>query len=143
MPQIRKDRHTPEQRSYNMSRIRSTGSSIELILFELLDNQKIIYTKHPKIFGKPDALIKPNILLFADGDFWHGWHFNKWRENLSTQYWLPKIEKNITRDKKNTRKLRKAGYKVIRIWEHTLKQNPEAALQKIIYAVTQHGDQRV
>jgi len=114
-----------------MSRIRSKGTAIELLFFGLLDEAKVPFIAHPKIYGKPDCLIEPNILIFIDGDFWHGWHFYKWKNNLSQEYWRPKIERNMKRDISTARKLRREGYKVIRIWEHTVKKNPGMAIRKI------------
>jgi len=128
---MRKDKHTPEQRSYNMSRIRSTNTQLEMVFFTLLDDAGIAYEKHPKIYGKPDCSILPNILVFVDSDFWHGWHFYQWRDRLPQEYWISKIERNVKRDKAKFRKLRSQGYEVIRVWEHLLKSNPEKAISKI------------
>jgi DNA mismatch endonuclease (patch repair protein) len=126
-----KDRHTKEQRSYNMSRIRSTNTMLELMFFTLLDEANIKYEKHPKLYGKPDCLIHTDILIFVDSDFWHGWHFNQWRERMPQVYWIDKIERNMQRDKKKFRKLRKEGYIVLRVWEHSLKKNPAKVIEKI------------
>jgi DNA mismatch endonuclease (patch repair protein) len=135
MQEPRKDRHTPEQRSYNMSRIRSTNTQLEQRFFKLLDDNKIKYEKHPKLFGKPDCYIKPDVLIFVDSDFWHGWHFNQWRDRLPKEYWVEKIEKNIRRDFQKFRTLRSEGYKVVRIWEHTLMKDPERAISLITSAL--------
>lgn len=129
MQEPRKDRHTPEQRSYNMSRIRSTNTQLELAFFALLKENRIKFEAHPKIFGKPDCLIKPNTLVFVDSDFWHGWHFQQWKDRLPKDYWVEKIERNIRRDTQKFRTLRSMDYKVVRIWEHTLKNNPSRVLQ--------------
>ncbi len=136
MQEPRKDRHTPEQRSYNMSRIRSINTQLELMFFTLLKEHGIKHTVHPKIFGKPDCLIKPNVLVFVDSDFWHGWHFNQWRDRMPQDYWVEKIERNIRRDVQKFRTLRSEGYKVVRIWEHTLKSNPDRAVELINKALT-------
>jgi DNA mismatch endonuclease, patch repair protein len=125
MQEPRKDQHTPEQRSYNMSQIRSTNTQLEQAFFKLLSDAGIKFSAYPKIFGKPDCIIEPSILIFVDSDFWHGWHFKQWKHRLPKDYWVEKIEKNMRRDAQKFRTLRSEGYKVIRVWEHTLKRKPE------------------
>lgn len=127
----RKDSHTPEQRSYNMSRIRSKNTKLEKTFFDLLNVHEIKFQAYPKIYGKPDCLIQPNLLVFVDSDFWHGWHFCQWKQRLPKDYWIEKIQKNIRRDKQKFRKLRRDGYVVIRIWEHTLKSNSTKVVKDI------------
>lgn len=136
MQKPRKDRHTPEQRSYNMSRIRSTNTQLEQMFFKLLADNDIKFATHPKIFGKPDCIIEPNILVFVDSDFWHGWHFSQWRDRLPKEYWVEKIEKNMRRDIQKFRTLRSEGYTVIRIWEHTLKSNQDKVVNLITKAMS-------
>jgi len=122
------DNLTPEQRSYNMSRIRSSNTGLELRFFKLLKDNEIKHTKHPKgIFGKPDCRVGKNTLIFVDSDFWHGWHYTSWENRLPKTYWREKIKRNMARDKKKFRVLKKQGYKVMRIWGHQLK-----TLDKII-----------
>jgi DNA mismatch endonuclease (patch repair protein) len=125
------DNHTPEQRSYNMSRIRSTNTQLELMFFKLLEDGGIKYDAHPKMFGKPDCMVRPNILIFVDSDFWHGWHFYQWRDRLPQEYWVEKIERNMKRDSRKFKILRNQGYTVLRIWEHSLKRHPERVLGRI------------
>ncbi len=116
------DNLTPEQRSYNMSRVRSSNTSLELRFFKLLKENRIKHTKHPKgIYGKPDCLIGKKTLIFIDSDFWHGWHYPLWESRLPKKCWRDKITGNIARDKKKFRILKKQGYKVVRIWGHSLK----------------------
>lgn len=124
------DNHTKAQRSYNMSRIRSTNTQLEKKYFELLDSYRIKYRKHPKLFGKPDCRIGNNTVVFVDSDFWHGWHFAQWKDRLPEKYWIPKIERNIARDRYKFSLLKKQGYTVIRIWEHELK-NPLKVMLKL------------
>lgn len=123
------DNLTKVQRSYNMSRIRSTNTQLELKFFNLLDSNKIPYTKYPKLFGKPDCQLSGKVLVFIHSDFWHGWNFPRWRNRMPQTYWITKIENNIKRDRKKFRILKKQGYLVIRIWEHELKNNK--AIKKI------------
>jgi DNA mismatch endonuclease (patch repair protein) len=123
------DNLTKAQRSYNMSRIRSSNTKLEIKFFNLLDKNNIKYVKHPKLYGKPDCKIE-NLLVFIDSDFWHGWKFSQWKDRLPKKYWVEKIERNIHRDKQKTSKLRRMGFKVIRIWGHNI-QNEVKTLDRI------------
>lgn len=127
------DKLTPKQRSYNMSRIKSKNTKPEKIVFNLLKKSGYKFIKHNKnIIGKPDiAFIKQKIVIFIDGEFWHGKKFNSWKNKL-TDFWYNKINNNIKRDKKNSRLLKLNGWKVIRIWDREIIKNPETALLRII-----------
>lgn len=112
------DVHTKKQRSYNMSRIKASETKAELKIKSFLKKLGFIY--QPKnIYGKPDfAHKKEKIAVFVDGCFWHkcSKHFKLPATNR--KFWKDKINKNAERDKKITKKLRKDGWKVIRVWEH-------------------------
>lgn len=79
------------------------------------------------------------VVVFIDGDFWHGWHFPKWYRRLSP-YWCEKIARNRRRDQANFRKLRRSGWLVIRIWEHDVVRNVEGCVDRIQHVL---GKQRV
>jgi DNA mismatch endonuclease Vsr len=89
--------------------------------------------------GNPDVYFpKQGVAVFVDGCFWHGCprcgHIPKTR----SPFWEAKILRNRQRDKANARKLKKNKLKVIRIWEHSLRdaQRANQALTRIIGAVT-------
>lgn len=121
------DNHSKEQRSYNMSKIRSTNSSIEELLRKELWHRGLRYRKNVKtIIGKPD-IVFPNakVAVFCDGEFWHGfnWEERKAQIKSNQDYWIPKIEKNRERDKRVNDELSKDGWIVIRFWEKQIKDN--------------------
>lgn len=115
-----------------MSKIRSKNTEAEKIIFRELRKRDIYFQKHyKKAPGNPDiALPKKKKAVFIDGDFWHGYRFSKLKKRLPKKYWLKKIEGNIKRDRKNRAKLKREGWKVLRIWEHEIKKNPEKIIQK-------------
>ncbi len=85
--------------------------------------------------GRPDMIFpSASIVVFIDGDFWHGWDFEKRKERLSS-YWKEKIERNMKRDKKNFRKLKAEGWTVIRLWEHEVKKDVEGCVDRIVQAL--------
>ena len=78
--------------------------------------------RHPRMFGKPDFIFrKAKVALFVDGCFWHGCPRCKRAPTSSAEFWQAKIQRNIKRDKKVSRQLRKEGWKVVRVRECRLK----------------------
>jgi DNA mismatch endonuclease (patch repair protein) len=68
--------------------------------------------------------------VFVDGDFWHGRRIKATADNL-TPFWRTKILDNVRRDKRNKNRLRRSGWKVLRIWESDLKKNPTKTFEKL------------
>jgi len=124
------DIFTPEKRSWVMSRIRSKDTKIEKTMSLLLRKNKIHYRRHPKLFGSPDFVVEKKILVFCDGDFWHGYRYEK-KKKPPKKFWRDKIERNMERDRKVGRKLRADGWPVVRLWEHDIKTSPEKCVGKI------------
>lgn len=116
------DKMTKEQRSYCMSRIRSKWTKPEIKVHNILKGNKIKHKMHPKIKGSPDIILKDKkVAIFIHGCFWHKCS-KCYKEPMSNKkYWLPKIEKNVKRDKINKKMLKKQGYETFIIWEHELK----------------------
>lgn len=84
------------------------------------------------MFGNPDFVLKnKKIIVFYDGDFWHGYKYNE-KKKPSKKYWRDKIEKNMKRDKRITRKLRSEGWSVLRFWEHDIEKRTGVCIDRII-----------
>ena len=113
-----------------MSRIRSSDTKIEKITASLLRKNKIHYRRHPNLFGSPDFIVEKKILIFCDGDFWHGYQYAK-KKRPAKKFWREKIERNMARDKKVTGTLRRDGWSVVRLWEHDIEKNPDKCVRKI------------
>lgn len=125
------DVHTKDQRSYNMSRVRSENTKPELVLFKKLKEEGIIFKKHYSIPGKPDAvLLKDKLAIFVDGEFWHGKNFDKWKGKLS-DFWITKISETIRRDKKNDLALKKLGWSIVHAWGKNIDKKPEVIIRRI------------
>ena len=125
------DIFTPEKRSWVMSRIRGKNTGIEIATKLLLRKNRIKFKQHPKIFGNPDFLVGKKTLIFCDGDFWHGHNYDK-KKKPRTKFWRDKIRGNMRRDARVSRKLRREGYSVIRLWGHDIENRPHVCLNKII-----------
>ncbi|MFB9841133.1 very short patch repair endonuclease [Mucilaginibacter ginsenosidivorans] len=132
---------TTPQRSALMSKIRSTNSVAELLLRKALWSQGIRYRKNVPTFpGKPDILIRKNRLaIFIDGEFWHGYDWDNKKQKLKTNrdFWIPKIERNMQRDKSHNKILETMGYTVLRFWEKDVKRNTERCVNDILKLINQ------
>lgn len=119
-----------------MSRVKLKDGSLEVLIRSELHRRGYRFRKHVKTLpGSPDAVFpKEKIAVFIDGDFWHGYRLPAWEHKLK-DFWKNKIRKNRQRDQKNFRKLRRAGWQVLRIWQHEIKKDPEACIDRIVAAV--------
>jgi len=126
---------TKKQRSYNMSQIRSKNTEPELTLRKLLSKNKISgYRLHyKKILGKPDIVFpRKKLAIFIDGCFWHKCPSCFIRPKSRIGFWNKKIKDNLIRDKEVNKSLKKNGWKILRVWEHELREKPNKVCQKII-----------
>jgi len=126
---------SPEKRSALMSRIKGKDTGPEKIVASWLVSFGYEPERHSTdLPGKPDFVFRDLMLIvFVDGDFWHGWRFPSWKEKLAPS-WQSKIEATRERDLRNIRKLRQRGWKVIRLWEHQVRSHPDICLSKITKA---------
>jgi DNA mismatch endonuclease (patch repair protein) len=122
-------------RSRIMSRIRGKHTKPEIILRKILSTEGIRYRLHYKIANKQIDIAFPSkrIAVFVDGCFWHGCPKHCKLPKSNRGYWLPKIKRNRERDKETTAMLKKGGWRVIRVWEHSIKSNPLRVSRKILH----------
>ena len=127
--------NTTHQRSELMKKIRSSNTKPELIFRKELWNSGIRYRLNSvSLPGKPDIVInKFKIVIFIDGDFWHGFRWEKKKPKIKAnrEYWIKKIEGNIKRDKSNNRKLKRLGYSVFRFWDHQIHKDLDSCISKV------------
>lgn len=119
------DNHSKEIRSMNMSHIRSTNSKPEEIVRKYLFSQGFRYRKNVRgLPGTPDiVLAKYKTVIFVNGCFWHKHDCPRFVWPSSHQdYWEPKLQHNVERDKKNIEALNALGWTVITVWECELKK---------------------
>jgi DNA mismatch endonuclease, patch repair protein len=130
------DNLTPEQRRLTMSRIRGKDTKVELLVRRELHGRGYRYRVNAAwLPGKPDiAFTRLRVAVFIDGDFWHGWDFDSWRDKLAP-YWRDKIAGNIARDRRHAASLRRDGWTVMRVWEHDVERNFERTIAKIEWVI--------
>lgn len=136
--------YTSEQRSRLMQKIRSEGTKPEQKLRKALWHLGYRYRKNVKSLpGKPDIAIKKyKVAIFIDGEFWHGynWPEKKRRIKRNRAYWIPKIERNMQRDREHTLRLQQMGYTVFRFWEQRLKKEFHQCLRAVTEAIEARKD---
>ncbi len=129
------DKLTTEQRRKNMQAVKAQGSKIERKLAKALFAKGFRYRKNDKlVFGKPDLTLKKyRIAIFVDSEFWHGkdWENRKLDHKSNKEFWLPKIERNIERDKEVNKKLLADGWKILRFWGDDINKNLSTCIIKI------------
>ena len=119
----------------NMEAVRASGSKIERVLGKALWKANLRYRKqYLKLPGKPDfALPRYKIAIFCDSHFWHGynWKQKKFEHKSNKQFWHKKIRRNIERDKEVNAALKGMGWKVVRFWEHEIRQNVDKCVERV------------
>lgn len=131
------DIFTTAKRSSIMASIRSKGNySTEQRLIAIMKRFRITgWRRGSKLPGKPDFVFRhARVVVFVDGDFWHGNPRCYRLPKSNVEYWQKKIERNRSRDKTITRTLRNLRWRVVRIWESAL--GDEKAVAKKIIAAT-------
>jgi DNA mismatch endonuclease, patch repair protein len=124
---------TREIRSRVMSKVRSSGNrATELQLVAIFRTKKIRgWRRRYKLAGKPDfVFLKSRVAVFVDGCFWHSCPQHCRMPSSNQSYWNEKINRNKRRDHQITRRLRRDGWRVVRIWEHELRK-PARCLGRI------------
>lgn len=133
---------TAEQISFNMRQVKSKGTKIEKMLMKELWSRGLRYRKNvTSIYGKPDIVfISKKVAVFCDSEFWHGFNWEERKKDFKTnqEFWIPKIERNIERDKEVTAKLTSQGWTVLRFWGNDIKKDLLECADKIEEAVKNH-----
>ena len=125
------------RRSEIMSHIKSKDTSIELLvrrkLFSMGYRYRVNYTAMP---GKPDIVFtRKKIAIFILGCYWHGHDCGSHYAHASQShkaYWGPKIERTKQRDQEHIQALEADGWKVIVLWECTIKRDLDGVVDTLI-----------
>lgn len=117
--------YTTKQRSHIMSSIKGKNTKPELMFRKALTQKGIRYRVNSKgLPGRPDISNRTlKFVVFIDGGFWHGYNWIEKKEKIKANrnFWIPKIERNMQRDKLNNQELKEMGFTVFRFWDHQIK----------------------
>jgi DNA mismatch endonuclease, patch repair protein len=126
---------SPEERSNLMSRIRGRSNvSTELRVASILRAAGIKgWRRHLPMPGRPDFTFpQQRVCIFVHGCFWHDCPRCRKRSKTQPEYWEDKIDANRKRDRRVCRELRQRGYKIIVVWECTLRRkHPTLAVRRL------------
>jgi DNA mismatch endonuclease (patch repair protein) len=119
---------TPEQRKYNMSRIRYKDTRPEMIVRSVVHGMGFRYKLHSSTLpGKPDlVLTRHRKIIFVHGCFWHmhTCKYGRVTPRTNAKFWENKRLGNVKRDRKSIRELKNDGWRVLVVWECWTKNLP-------------------
>lgn len=118
------DVFTKAKRSEVMSLIRGKGNKqTEGVMVSLFRAEKITgWRRHLALPGRPDFTFrKEKLTVFIDGCFWHGCPSCYRAPKVNRKFWADKVAYNRHHDLVVNRELKKRGWRVLRIWQHSLR----------------------
>jgi len=128
--------YTTKKRSKIMSRIRGKNTKPEMLFRRALWSKSVRYRVDSKqLPGRPDVSIKKyKLAIFIDGEFWHGYNWQERKTKLKSNrgFWIPKIERNMQRDREVNQQLEAMGFMVFRFWESEIKNNLNTCINDVI-----------
>ena len=126
------DTMTPAQRSRCMSRIRSKDTKPEIALRRKLFAKGLRFRTRLKLPGRPDIVFtRARLAIFVDGCFWHGCPQHGTIPKSNSDYWTTKIRGNQARDIEVKAALEAEGWRVIRYWDHEIRENIDRVADEI------------
>jgi DNA mismatch endonuclease, patch repair protein len=132
--------YTSRERSRVMSKIRGKNTKPELMFRHALYHHGVRYRVDYKgLPGKPDISNKSKkFVVFIDGEFWHGYNWEEKKHKIKSNraFWIPKIERNMQRDRENLVKLENMGFKVFRFWEQEIYKNLDKCISRVLEYLT-------
>ena len=144
------DVHSKEIRSKNMRAIATQQTAIEIQLAAHLTECGIDFRMQDTLLaGKPDFVIDDQrCIIFTHGCFWHHHDCYLFRMPSSRyEFWLKKISENVNRDRRNSRILLTAGWRVLVVWECALRGKKKLTdmalverLEEWIYSGVYHAE---
>ena len=130
------DNVTRTKRSEIMARVRSGDTGPEMAVRRLVHSMGYRYRLHRKdLPGSPDlAFPRLQKVIFVHGCFWHQHHCKRGdrKPSTHTDYWLPKLRRNVERDRRAVRQLKKLGWTALVVWEcQTTSKRIEALVARL------------
>jgi len=107
------------------------------MVMKALHKQKVYFAKHVrKIHGTPDIVFRrKKVVVFIDSDFWHCNPEKFQMPKKNSEYWVPKLRKNVERDLSVNEILKSAGWTVLRLWESEIKRDLAGSVYRILVVI--------
>ncbi len=116
-----------------MSAIRGRDTKPEILLRKALWHKGYRYRLKNRLPGRPDIVFSTErVAVFVDGCFWHGCPEHYQKPATNANFWREKIRRNRKRDREVNALLKSQGWKVLRFWEHEVRNNPETCARHVI-----------
>ncbi|MGC2234996.1 MAG: very short patch repair endonuclease [Pyrinomonadaceae bacterium] len=128
------DNVSKETRTRTMRAVKSKDSKMEVRFRSALWRSGLRFYKNAaSMVGKPDIVFpRKKVVIFLDSCFWHGCPLHLRRPSSNVEYWQAKIDRNKSRDAKVNETYAETNWRVIRFWEHELKQDFERCVNRVI-----------
>lgn len=130
-----KNYDTDDKTSKRMANVKHKGGEAENLLAKSLWNRGYRYWRnYKKLPGSPDIAIKKhNIAIFVDGEFWHGydWERKKTTIKRNRAYWVEKIEENMNRDIRNDKELKSLGWIPMHFWSKDVLKDVDGCVRDV------------
>ncbi len=134
--------YTTRKRSNMMSKIRGKNTKPEMLFRRALWKKNVRYRVDSKhLPGKPDISIKKyRLAIFLDGEFWHGYNWEERKKTIKSnrEFWIPKIGRNMQRDREVNRQLQDLGYTVFRFWSKEISTDLDTCINDILIYIDTH-----
>ncbi len=126
----------PLTRSELMRRVGSKHSAAERTFRSALHAEGLRFRLHRRVEGVAVDVVFPRarVAVFIDGCFWHGCPKHATVPKTNREYWLPKLAENKERDRRQTSRIRVAGWRVFRVWEHECLPAEHRVVKRIVQA---------
>jgi DNA mismatch endonuclease (patch repair protein) len=124
-----------------MARIRGRNTTPELTLRRALWARGLRYRTNVRTPGGRADVAVPSkqIAVFIDGCFWHGCPEHYVRPRTRSSFWDQKLRSNVERDRRQSQRLVDAGWTLVRLWEHEVRESTDRAADKVIRALRRQG----
>ena len=129
-------------KSAAMRAVRTSGTAPELALRSRLHRAGARFRVGYPVPGRPRrsvdvAFVRPRLAVFVDGCFWHGCPVHGGKPGTNGAYWSAKRAENVARDRDTDRCLERAGWAVLRVWEHVA---VDEAVEAVMAALRRRRD---
>jgi DNA mismatch endonuclease (patch repair protein) len=96
-----------------------------------------------ELAGRPDFVFDDaKLAVFVDGCFWHGCPRCYRRPSSNQKYWDAKVQRNMARDRRMRKQLRREGWQVLRLWEHQIAKELSGCVRRIAERIHADGQER-